>query len=55
MEYCMNKRQTPIDSDGISLNWAISYLICILTNIKKKNATEENWTLDTISAHAPAH
>ena len=36
IEYCMNKRWTPVDSDGVSVYWAISYLICSLTNINKK-------------------
>ena len=35
-EYCTNKRQTPVDSNGVSVYWAISYLICSLTNINKK-------------------
>jgi len=25
-----------MESDGVSLYWAISYLICIITNIKEK-------------------
>jgi len=25
-----------MESDGVSMYWAISYLICIITNIKKK-------------------
>jgi len=41
-EYCTNKRQTLMESDGVSLYWAISYLICIITNIKKKSAMQEN-------------
>ena len=55
MEYCTNKRQTPMESDGVSLYWAISYLICIITNIKKKSDMQENWTLDIIPTHAPVH